>query len=217
MKRFRLQGCQLPASATYTKILILSCAAPVSQRGGGGWISATALRQQLTQRTHFQPAWGRQWSKCHQSCSSAVVVRLQAPAEKLPLRLFLFFLHISSKIPIPFLCSTLKVFPTHFAVLPMSNAAPYQNLTCYYTTTVDISLIYGAADSIWHFAGTSWRYVMSMLGPNTCCDFSLCQVHISVYKLSPSALWYHVGVVSSVCLTLPFCCSNCDWTQENQH
>lgn len=40
---------------------------------------------------------------------------------------------------------------------------------------------------------------MSMLGPNTCSDSSLCQVHISVYKLSPSALRHHVGVVSSVC------------------
>lgn len=118
MKRFTLQSCQLSASATYTKILILSCAAPVSQRGGGGWISATALRQQLTQRTHFQPAWGRQWSKCHQSCSSAVLVRLQAPAEKLLLqRLFFFFLHISSKIPTftSIFLSTLKVFLTHFA------------------------------------------------------------------------------------------------------
>lgn len=28
---------------------------------------------------------------------------------------------------------------------------------------------------------------------------SLCQLHISIYKLSPSALCYHVGVVSSVC------------------
>lgn len=40
---------------------------------------------------------------------------------------------------------------------------------------------------------------MSMLGPNTCSDSSLCQLHISIYKLSPSALPYHVGVVSSVC------------------
>lgn len=40
---------------------------------------------------------------------------------------------------------------------------------------------------------------MSMLGPNTCSDSSLCQLHISIYKLSPSALRYHVGVVSSVC------------------
>ena len=40
---------------------------------------------------------------------------------------------------------------------------------------------------------------MSMLGPNTCSDSSLCQLHISIYKLSPSALRCHVGVVSSVC------------------
>lgn len=40
---------------------------------------------------------------------------------------------------------------------------------------------------------------MSMLGPNTCSDSSPCQLHISIYKLSPSAPRYHVGVVSSVC------------------
>lgn len=40
---------------------------------------------------------------------------------------------------------------------------------------------------------------MSMLGPNTCSDSILCQLYISIYKLSPSALQYHVGVVSSVC------------------
>lgn len=40
---------------------------------------------------------------------------------------------------------------------------------------------------------------MSMLCPNTCSDSSLCQLHISIYKLSPSVLQYHVGVVSSVC------------------
>lgn len=34
MKGFTLQSCQLSPSAPYTKILILSCAAPVSQRGG---------------------------------------------------------------------------------------------------------------------------------------------------------------------------------------
>lgn len=40
---------------------------------------------------------------------------------------------------------------------------------------------------------------MSMPGPNTCSGFTFCQLHISVYKLSPSALQCHVGVVSSVC------------------
>lgn len=44
-----------------------------------------------------------------------------------------------------------------------------------------------------------WQYMFSMLGPNTCSDSSLCQLHISIYKFSPSALRYHVGVVSSVC------------------
>lgn len=40
---------------------------------------------------------------------------------------------------------------------------------------------------------------MSMLGPNTCSDRSLRQLHISVYKFSPSAPRCLVGVVSSVC------------------
>lgn len=44
-----------------------------------------------------------------------------------------------------------------------------------------------------------WQYMMSMLSPNTCSVSSFCQLHISIYKLSPSALQYHVGVVSSVC------------------
>lgn len=46
-----------------------------------------------------------------------------------------------------------------------------------------------------------WQYTMSMLGPNTCSDSCLCQLHISIYKLSPSVLRYHVGVVSSVCFS----------------
>lgn len=43
------------------------------------------------------------------------------------------------------------------------------------------------------------QHTMSTPGPNTCSGFTFCQLHISVYKLSPSALQCHVGVVSSVC------------------
>lgn len=60
--------------------------------------------------------------------------------------------------------------------------------------------------TLWPFAGAlkkkkkkKRRYTMSMPGPNTCSGFTFCQLHISVYKLSPSALQCHVGVVSSVC------------------
>lgn len=123
------------------------------------------------------------------SYSAETSVQRQAPAGSG------IFLYVVSQLPIVtsiFGASLYCVLKVLWLILPMSNL---NNLCAIYT-----SLIYGAADTTRHFAGTLWRYVMSKLGPDTCCAFSLCQVHISIYKLSPSALQRHVGVVSSVCL-----------------